>query len=116
MTAPIEDAVLTFTGPVTNPRVESLVDGSVLEVPIWFKYSGTVPSGQTLKVDCANWALSGTGGFSPVYANFSHAGSARWLVIQPGKSTTVPTLSVTGSNLSGSSKTTLVTRRKFLVG
>lgn len=116
MTAPIEDAVFTVTGPMTNPRVESWFNGGALEVPVWFQYSGTVPAGQTLTIDCSKWVLTGGGGFTPVYANFTHAGSARWMVIEPDLDGNTPGLKVTGSATTSASKVTITARRKYLVG
>lgn len=115
-TAPIEDAIVTITGPVTNPRVEAYGDGAALEVPNWFQYSGTVGAGQTLVVNCGTWSLTGTGGFTPVYANFSHDGDPRWLILQPGKVNSAPGIKTTGSSTSGTTKISVSARRKFLVG
>lgn len=116
MTAPIEDGVFTVTGPATNPRVEALYNGASLSTPLWFQYSGTIPAAQTLKVDCGNWVLTGGGGFSPVYANFSHAGAARWLNIVPPAPGGVPGLKITASSTTGATKVNLTAKRKYLVG
>lgn len=115
-TAPIEDATFTIVGPATNPRVEALYNGASLQVPNWFQYSGTVAAGQTLVVNCATWSLSGTGGFTPNFANFSHSGGSRWLTIVPGPVGLTPSLKVTASATTGASKVNLSTRRKYLVG
>jgi hypothetical protein len=116
MTAPIEDGVFTITGPATNPRVEALYNGVPLTTPNWFQYSGTIPAGQTLKVDCANWVLTGGGGFVPNYANFSHAGASRWLIILPPPPSGVPGLKITATSTTGASKVNLTAKRKYLVG
>lgn len=115
-TAPIEDAVFTITGPATNPKCEALIAGAPLENPTWFLYSGTVGVGQTLVVDCENWALSGTGGFTPNYANFSHMGGARWFTFVPGLVDAAPGLRITASSTSGATRLNVQARRKFLVG
>lgn len=115
MTAPIDDAVFLVTGPITNVRVEAYLDGASLEVPVWFQYSSTIGAGQTLTVDCSQWKLTGVG-HTVNYANFSHTGSARWLVIEPGKVDTVPGLNVTGSSTTGATKVRITARRKYLVG
>lgn len=114
--APIEDAVFVFNGPITNPRVEALYLGEPLAVPIWFQYSGTIGAGQSLTVDCGEWELSGAGGFTPEYVNFSHAGAPRWMEIQPGPVDGSPSLSFTGSNTDATSTVVVTARRKYLVG
>lgn len=116
MTAPLEDGVFTITGPATNPRVEALYNGASLDVPNWFLYSGTVPSAQTLTVDCSKWTLTGGGGFVPNYANFSHSGGARWLTVVAAPAAQSPGLKVTASATTIATKVTLVARRKYLVG
>lgn len=116
-TAPIEDSVLTLVGPITNGRVEALFDDDPLDNPTWFQYSGTVGAGQTLKVDCENWTLTGTGGMTVNYSNFSHGGGSRWLTLVPGIQVLAPGIKVTGSSTTpGVSKVVLTARRKFLVG
>lgn len=116
MTAPLDDAVFLVTGPITNVRVEAYLDGAPLEVPVWWQYSTALTGGQTVTVDCAQWKLTSTGGHTVNYANFSHGGSPRWLVIEPGKTDTVPGLAVTGSSTTGATKVRITARRKYLVG
>lgn len=117
MTAPIEDGVFTITGPCVNPRVEALYNGASLSTPNWFQYNGSLTTGQTLKVDCGNWVLTGGGGFVPSYANFTHAGASRWLIIVPPPSSGTPQLKVTATGITGGvSKINLTAKRKFLVG
>lgn len=116
MTAPVEDGIFTFTGPITNPRVEALYNGVPLFNPNWFQYSGTIPAGQQLRVDCGNWALTGLLGFTPNYSLFGHAGAARWLIIQPGPPGVAPGLKITGSNTTAATVVNLSAARKFLVG
>jgi hypothetical protein len=116
MTAPLEDGVFTITGPATNPKVEALYNGASLATPNWFQYSGTIPGSQTLTVDCGNWTLTGGGGFTPNYANFSHVGGARWLTIVAAPAGQSPGLKITASSTTGATKVNLTARRKYLVG
>ena len=113
-TAPIEDMTFTFTGPVTNPMVEALVNSSPLQAPIWFRYNGTVGAGTTLVANCSTWALSGS--MSPTYSLLSHVGSPRWMVVQPNPAASSPEIRVSGSNTSAATKVEVSGRRKFLVG
>lgn len=53
-TAPITDAVITFFGPVSNPRL-SIGDRHV-------RYNGVIPAGRELRLECEHWrANSGAG-------------------------------------------------------
>lgn len=115
-TAPIDDMVLTVTGPATNPRVEALYNDVTMVNPTWLLYSGTVPAGQTLVIDVANWSLAGTGGLTPDYSLFSHQGGATWLTLVPGPGDEAPQVKFTASSTSGATKLNLAARRKFLVG
>lgn len=116
MTAPIEDAVFTITGPATNTRIEALYNGSSLDVPCWFQYAATVPAGQTLTVDCGKWTLTGGGGYTADYSQLSHAGTPRWLTIVPGPVSGAPQLLITSSGTTGATKVNLTAKRKYLVG
>lgn len=116
MTAPIEDAVFTITGPATNTKVEARYNGGALEVPTWFQYAATVPAGQTLTIDCSQWTLTGGGGYTADYSQFSHAGSGRWLTIMPGVIAAPPQLKITSSGTTSATKVNLTAKRKYLVG
>lgn len=113
-TAPMDDLTITITGPVTNPRVEAYRNGAALGIPVWFQYTGTIASGQTLIVNCATWALSGTS--APVYSNFTHVGDARFLSVPPAPSAGTPQVRFTGTSTSAVTAISVVGRRKFLVG
>lgn len=116
MTAPLEDGVFTITGPATNLKIEALYNSAPQSVPNYFQYTDTIPAAQTLTVDCGKWTLTGGGGLTPNYANFSHAGGARWLTLVPGPIGQAPSLKITASSTTGATKVNLVARRKFLVG
>lgn len=116
MTAPLDDAVIVLTGPITGARVEASLSGAPLEKPVWFRYAGTISAGQTLTVNIGEWTLSGGGGHVVNYSHLTHSGDARWLVIEPGKVDVVPGLIVTGSNMSSATKLKITARRKYLVG
>lgn len=117
MTAPCEDAVFTVYGPCTSVTVEARYNGSALEDPTYFTYSGTIGTGQTLKIDCGKWSLTGTGGLVIDYTKIFHTGSSRFLSIVPGPVGASPELKVIIANgVNGTSKVNLACRRKFLVG
>jgi hypothetical protein len=116
MSAPLEDSVWTITGPVTNPRVEALYNGQPQLTPNWFQYSGTIPAGQGMVVDCGKWLLTGVGGFVPNYSFFSHSGGSRWLTLQAAVVGHSPEVKITSSATTSATKFNLTGRRKYLVG
>jgi hypothetical protein len=116
-TAPIEDAVFKLYGPFTSCTVESRYNGSAMDDPQYFTYSGTLGTGQYLNVDCSNWKLSAGGAFLVDYTKMFHTGSARFLEIAPPPVGGSPQLKVTMANaVSGTSKVNVTARRKYLVG
>lgn len=115
MTAPVEDSVITITGPAVNCKIEAYYDGAPLENPSWVQYTN-VPVGQTLVIDCGKWTLTGSGGLTPSYANLTHAGGSRWFTLVAGTPNNPPEVRITASSTTGATKINLSARRKFLVG
>jgi len=95
--APVDDAVITITGPVNLPTVTCPESG------VSFSYNGNLTTGQTLVVDCNTWDAKI--GSTSVVANMSHSGHARFMYIPPRSLPTAmmgafnfyPTLTLTGS-------------------
>lgn len=117
MTAPCEDAILKVYGPCTSVTVEARYNGGPMDDPLYFTYSGTIGTGQTLTINCGTWALTGGGGLVVDYTKMFHTGSSRFLTIAPGPVGGMPQLNVTMANsVAGTSKVNLACRRKFLVG
>jgi len=107
-TAPLEDAVITVAGPITNPRVTDAESGS------WVQYTGTVANGSSWVVD-AGLFTSKVGG-TDVRAATSHAGHARFLYVPPRYGlTAVPSLTLSGTTGGTATQLTISYRRKFLV-
>ena len=113
-TAPMEDMAFTFTGPITNPEVWAYANSQPLPLPIWFRYNGIVPAGQTLSLDCSTWTIGGS--MAPVYANLVHLGSARWMSVQAATDAGNPQIQVRGSGTTTATRLEVMGRRKFLVG
>jgi len=113
-TAPMDDLIITITGPITNPRVEAYRNGLPLSQPVVFQYTGAIASGQTLILNCGTWQMSGTAGAT--FANLSHSGDARWLSIPAAPGAGTPQIRLSGSGNSAVTAISVVGRRKFLVG
>jgi hypothetical protein len=113
-TAPMDELTITITGPITNPKVEVYRNGAALDQPVSFQYNGSIGSGNTMIVNCKTWTLSGSAGAT--YANFSHAGDARWLSVSPAPAAGTPQVRLTGSGNTATTAISFVGRRKFLVG
>lgn len=102
-TAPIEDAVISITGPVNNP--------GILTPATSFEYSAVVAAGTTLILDCGEWELSGTS-MVPNGSDLLHSGDARWCVIPAD-----PAASLTNTGgITAATRVEIVARRKYMVG
>lgn len=104
-TAPMDDLVIKFTGPCTNPRITN-------SSGVYVQYNAVLTGSQTISIDCSNWTLSGVG-ITPSYSSLVHIGDARWFILEPKD----PEPVVTTSQTAGSTGVfTLIGRRKYLVG
>lgn len=112
-TAPIEDAVITVTGPITNPRVTCPSSGS------WVQYNGAVPAGQTMVIDSAKGSVTVNG--SSVLGSVVRGGSARLMLIPPRENGTIgsnsfqTSLTLSGSGASSATNFSVKYYRKHLV-
>ena len=107
-TAPVDDALITVAGPITNPRVTDLETGT------WVQYTGTVPAGQSWVVDSAAFT-SKVNGVS-VRGATSHGGHPRFMYIPPRyNSTNTPTVRLTGSAGGTTTQITVSSYRKHLL-
>lgn len=115
MTAPVEDSVITITGPANNCRIEAYYKGAPLDSPSWVQYA-TVGAGQTLAINCGTWQLTGTGGLTVGYNNLTHSGASRWFTLVPGTPNNPPEVKITAGSTTVATKINISARRKFLVG
>ncbi len=78
--------VFTIAGPATSPKITNAANGWTLQVLV------TVPSGQSLVVDCGAWTalLNGTS----VIGSVIHSGGFPFLMLEPGSNP----LTVTGGS------------------
>jgi hypothetical protein len=104
--APMDDLLMRFTAPCTNPQLTN-------SKGVWGAYYATLTGSQWVEIDCATWSVTGGGGLTANLANVAHGGDARWFVLEPGD----PTPRVTASQTAGSTGGFAVTgRRKYKTG
>jgi hypothetical protein len=104
-TAPISDAVITFQGPVSNPRL-AVGDRYV-------RYNGVIPAGKELVLECEHWrANSGNGAaWDPDERQVYREPGPCWLEIPASRTPLTATWTHTGG---GNATVEIAGRRKFL--
>lgn len=105
-TAPMNDLEFDIVGPVTNPRITDNESGS------WVQYTGTVASGNTLKIVNSSMSISGVG-FSPNIINMTHAGDSNWLTLYPTAPNGV-NITFGGSGTTGATQLQIIGHKKFM--
>jgi hypothetical protein len=109
MTGIIEDAVITVTGPITNPRVTDTETGA------WIQYTGTLASSAVWTIDCKAFTSSVAPTVGSVLAATSHAGSYRFLIIPNLNGVNAyPQLVLSGSGGGTNTKFGVIARRKWV--
>jgi hypothetical protein len=103
-TAPMDDLIVKFTGPCTNPKLLS-------SSGVYVQYNAALTGSQSVAIDCGLWTLTGTS-ITPSYSALVHGGDPRWFVLDPGD--VIP--QVTASQTAGSTGVFALTgRRKYLL-
>lgn len=106
-TAVIEDAVITFRGAGTNPKITDILSGA------WVQLQGTVASGQDWVVDSSLW--TSTNNAVNVVGTTVHSGAARLLPLQPNPDTGDVILKVEGASFNANTRLTVAGRRKWFI-
>jgi hypothetical protein len=75
---------ITFFGPLSTPRLTNQSISPVVNVT----YLGSIPSGQTVTLDCTAFTAINQIGTS-VIGSITHSGSLRWMLLEPGSNTMV---------------------------
>jgi hypothetical protein len=102
-TAPMDDLVVRFTAPCTNPRVTNIKG-------VFVAYNAALTGSQWVEINSATWSVVGGGGLTASLAAVDHAGDARWFVVEPGD----PTPQVVASQTAGGTGGFALTgRRKY---
>jgi hypothetical protein len=83
---------ITFTGPITNPRVTQVTTG------IWVQYTGAVLSGDNLVIDCEAFTALNDG--VNAIGAITHSGAYEFFRVEAGANA----LSVTGSAMDGNTR------------
>lgn len=87
---------IDFVGPLTNPR---LTNGTA-NPDVWVQYTGTVSSGQTLRLSVPNFTAARVSDSANLIAGISHSGTRYWMGLLPGDNL----LELTASSGSGSAE------------
>ena len=112
-TAPIDDSIITITGPITAPKITCAASGS------WIQYNDALAAGQTLVIDSGNGTAKV--GNTSVITKVAHGGTSRFMVIPPREGGSVtdlgftPALTMTGTSTSSATKFSVSYNRKHLV-
>ncbi len=107
----MEEFEYRIIGPATNARVQDITNEDIGRVGDWFEYGTTIPSGSTLIVRSATWALAGIN-HSPSLPMLKHSGS-RFLTVAMPRPGRAPRLRLTASNTGSSTALTVTGRRVF---
>ena len=100
ITAPVSDAVITVTGPASNPRLTDVVSGA------WIQYNGTVSAGQTWVINCGTFGSTVNGGNAVASTTFNPG--PRFFTITPDAALT-PSVTISSGTL-----TSIVAAKRFL--
>jgi hypothetical protein len=105
-TAPTTDSIIKVTGPITNPKVTEPLSGYSVEL------TGTVPTSQIWEVDSGLWTskLNSTNNLGDI----THTGGSRFMSIEPRPAGAAPTIVLTGSAASSTTKLECTAERKHL--
>lgn len=108
-TAPMEDLVVTITGPWANP-VLTFADGS------WVAYDDSFQPGEGIEINSGVWGLSGVGGIVPSLEKLRYGGtSSHWIALPPAGED-APEVQLFGGIRTNNSQLAVRGRRKYLVG
>jgi hypothetical protein len=86
--------VFTFTGPCSNPKVVNTANGYSVQALV------SVPSGQSLVIDCGAWTATLNG--TSVIGSITHSGGFPFMVFEPGANP----LTITGGTGAGATLAT----------
>jgi hypothetical protein len=89
--APCTDVVITFTGPLANPKIENLNNG------IWLQYLGSIANGETVVLNTADFTcIKGSTNMIPAV---KHGGDSYWITLLSGSNSMKATTDTTGGSI-----------------
>lgn len=110
-TAPIEDAVVTITGPISNPGITCLATGAYVQ------YNGSLTVSDTLVIDCSTWSIK-KNGVSVAGSSTSTSPDGRLLTLYPERNSSNGKWGIRyttrGSGMGTGTSITVTARRKYL--
>jgi hypothetical protein len=95
-TAAHNNLEIDFIGPLTNPRLTNATPSP----DVWVQFTGTVSSGQTLRLSVPNFTATRVSDSANLIAGISHSGTRYWMALQPSSNL----LTLTASSGSGSAQ------------
>jgi hypothetical protein len=116
-TAPMDELVIRFTGPINNPTITAVYDSGVIS-SIYATYQANLASGAWVEFNTSTFEWTTGGGAAAFnYANWAHSGGGRLFTLFPGKSAGTPQIHwAGGGSPTGVTALKLTGRRKYLVG
>lgn len=110
-TAPIEDAVVTITGPISNPGITCPATGAYVQ------YNGSLAAGDSLVIDCSKWSVK-KNGTSVAGSTTSTSPDGRLLTFYPDRNGAVAKWGIRyltrGTGMGAGTSVSISARRKFL--
>lgn len=107
--APVDDVTVTF-GPGPGRTLTAVESG------LWLRYNATIPTGQTLVIDCGRKQLTGAGGLVPDRRLLQvHPEDGRWLAVDPVLDGP-PTIRLDHGGGSASVPVSIAARQKWMFG
>lgn len=108
-TAAMDKLWFRIYGPITNPMVVDTTDGEVGE---WFRYTGVIPAGQSIEINCWTYDIEGHDGFAPNPNALTYMG-ARYLLVPAARPGQTPRVELRGSGIASSTRLQVFGHRAY---
>lgn len=87
-TAPVDKMLVTFTGPLSSPKLENLNNG------IWLQYSGAIGAGESVVINTEDFTC--LKGATNMISALRHGGDASLMILESGNNSLKLTTDTTG--------------------
>lgn len=108
--APMTDLVYTVTGPITNPKVAVVT--ALDTFGDYFQFNGIIPGGASLTVQAGTWTITASGMAAPTLDTVLWTGN-NLLEVAPAPPGSVPTLALSGSGTTSSTRLSVAGHAKY---